>query len=292
VTVQRSGLALVAAAVTGVQVGTTMVATRFVIDAIAPAPLAFLRYAIGVVCLTPVVLVARNVRFARADLLPIALLGTFQFGVLIYLLNVGLQTVTSARAALIFASSPLLTLIFAVLIGHERFTAAKLVGVLLTILGVGLAFGEKTLQAGAPGWTGEAAVLGSALTAAICSVLYRPYLARYPTLPVSALAMAGAAVALAVPALLGGLFATLPTLTAGHWAAILFVGIASGGGYVIWLWALANASATRVTVFLALSPITAVVLGAALLAEPVSATMLAGVACVVAGLWCANLERT
>jgi drug/metabolite transporter (DMT)-like permease len=44
-------------------------------------------------------------------------------------------------------------------------------------------------------------------------------------------------------------------------------------------------------VFLALSPITAAALGVALLGEPVTAGMMAGLVCVVAGLWLAGGER-
>jgi drug/metabolite transporter (DMT)-like permease len=43
-----------------------------------------------------------------------------------------------------------------------------------------------------------------------------------------------------------------------------------------------------VTVFLSLSPVTAAALGALLLDEPVSGGALAGLACVVAGLWLAH----
>jgi drug/metabolite transporter (DMT)-like permease len=209
--------------------------------------------------------------------------------VLIALLNFGLKSVPAARAALIFASFPMLTLLFAALIGQERVTVAKTAGVALTILGVGFALGDKTLSSG-QSWIGEAAVLASALVGAICSVLYRPYLKRYPTLPVSAFAMLAAVLALAVPAALDDLFTAVPRLTPSGWAAVVFIGLSSGGGYVLWLWALANTDATRVTVFLSLSPITAAVLGVALLGEPVTGTMIAGCGCVAAGLWIANRE--
>ena len=46
--------------------------------------------------------------------------------------------------------------------------------------------------------------------------------------------------------------------------------------------------ATRVAVFLALSPITAMLLGGALLGEPASPGALLGVALVVLGLWAAH----
>jgi len=284
----RTSLAVLAAAITGIQVGAAIMATRFVAADISPASLAFLRYAIGVACLVPALAMARRIRFARADILPIALLGIGQFGILIALLNYGLQTVPAARGALIFATFPLLTLVVAALLGHERVTTRKISGILATLLGVFLALSDKIL--GAASVVGELAILASAATGAVCSVLYRPYLARYPTLPVSAFAMMAAAAALLVPAALGDLFVAPAQLTRNAWAAIVFIGLSSGGGYVLWLWALKNIAATRVTVFLALSPITAAALGVALLGEPVTVQMVAGVVCVAAGLWVAGGE--
>lgn len=264
-----------------------MVATRFVVDQTGPASLALLRYAIGVCCLLPAVLLSAPLpRFARRDVLPIALLGITQFGVLIALLNYGLRSVPSARAALIFATLPLLTMVIAAGLGRERLGTAKVAGVLLTVLGVGLALGEKALQRGAAGsgWIGELAVFASALSGAICSVLYRPYLRKYPTLPVSAFAMLASVAFLAVLAAGEGFFGSLPHLTRGGWLAVLFIGIGSGAGYYLWLWALNHATPTEVTVFLALSPFTAAALGALLLAEHVSALSVLGLACVGLGL--------
>jgi len=287
----RTALAVLAAAATGVQVGAAITATRFVAGEISPASLAFLRYAIGVACLVPALWFAR-IRFARADIAPIALLGVGQFGVLIALLNYGLRTVPAGRGALIFASFPLLTLIIAAIAGHERITLAKVAGILLTLAGVACALGDKIAGAGAHAGSvlGELAILASAATGALCSVLYRPYLRRYPTLPVSAFAMAAAAAALLIPAALDDLTVAPAQLDAKAWSAIVFIGLSSGGGYVLWLWALKNIAATRVTVFLALSPITAALAGAAFLGEPLTAAMIAGVACVAAGLWVANWE--
>lgn len=283
---RRTAFALVAAAATGVQVGAAIVATRYVAADIGPAPLAFLRYAIGALVLVPAVLATPRVRIAPHDIAPIALLGVAQFGLLIWLLNLGLRTVPAARGALIFAVFPMLTMVIAAAAGHERLGAVKATGVALTIAGVGLALGDGILAGG--DWTGEAAVLASAFVGALCSVLYRPYVRRYPTLPVSFLAMLAAVAALAVPALASGLLATAPSLGVRAWLAIAFIGLSSGVGYVLWLYALEHASATRVTVFLALGPPTAALLGALLLSEPVPATLLAGLGCVAVGLVLAN----
>src|SRR6266849_1782439 len=280
-------LAAAAAAATGVQVGSAMDATRFVVDQTGPTSLALLRYVIGFCCLLPVVwLSAKPMRFARRDVLPIALLGIVQFGVLIALLNYGLRFIPSARAALIFATFPLLTMLLAAALGHERLTLPKILGVLSTIAGVGLALGEKALAGGsALEWLGELAVFASALSGAVCSVLYRPYLRRYPALPVSAFAMLASVGFLAILAAGEGFFDSLPRFTAGGWLAVVFIGIGSGGCYYLWLWALGHATPTQVTVFLALSPVTAAGLGALLLAERISKMSLLGLACVALGLW-------
>src|SRR5204862_1689135 len=131
---------------------------RYVVDQTGPASLALLRYLIGLCCLLPPLLLSTpRARFERRDLLAISLLGITQFGILIALLNYGLRSVPSARAALIFATFPLLTSLVAAALGRERLTPAKMTGVLLTILGVGLALGEETLSRGAGDamWLGE-----------------------------------------------------------------------------------------------------------------------------------------
>jgi len=280
-------LPLAAAAVTGILVGAATVATRFVIDQTDPASLALLRYVIGTLCLAPAVLMSSGIRFRRRDIVPIGLLGIGQFGILIALLNFGLQYIGAAPAALIFATVPLLTMVLAAGLGHESLSWFKTAGVLLTILGVGLALSPKLALAGG-GWIGEVAVFGSAVCGAVCSVLYRPYLRRYPALQVGAFAMLASVLFLAGLAAWEGFFAALPRFTAGGWLAVLFIGLSSALGYYLWLWALQHTTATRVTVFLALGPITATALGGVFLSEAISAAFVLGLGCVVLGLWLAH----
>jgi drug/metabolite transporter (DMT)-like permease len=280
-----------AAASVGVQVGAALVATRFVVDDAGPGSLALLRYTVGFLCLLPfVVLARRRARLLRRDIAPIALLGIVQFGAVIAAINVGLKYIPAGRAALVFATSPLLTMLLAAALGHERLTLAQTLGVVLTIAGVGLALGEKAIERGASpdAWLGELAVLAGALGAALCSVLYRPYLRRNPALPVGALAMLASVGFLLILAAAEGFFAEIPRFSAAGWTAVVFIGVSSGVFYFLWLWALEHTTATRVTVFLALSPITAAVLGAALLGEPLTRQLTAGLAAVALGLWLAH----
>jgi len=285
---------LVAAAATGVQVGASIVASRFAVGEVPPLTLAMLRYAIGFGCLLPFAWRGAGELFGRAaappvnasrarDLLAMAALGIGQFGVLIALQHVG-----AAPAALLFSLFPLLTLLLAAALGRERVTWPLLVGVVLTIAGAALTFAPKLGAARAGDWWGELAVVASAATGALCSVLYRPYLRRYPTVPVSAFAMLASVLFLAMLAAGEHWTTRIERFSASAWTAIVFIGVASGVGYFWWLYALKHESPTRVTVFLGLNPVTAALLGWALLGEPLAPATFAALALTVAGLWLAT----
>ncbi len=214
-----------------------------------------------------------------------ALLGVVQFGLLIALLNVGLRHVDAGLGALLFATFPLLTMLIATLAGYERFDAALAAGVGLSILGVGLALGVRGADVQrAELALGAACVLAAALCGAVCSVYYRPLLRRHAMLPMGALAMAAAVVVLAPAAWAEGLVSRVAALTPVHWAVLVAIGLSSGVGYWVWLWALKHTAPTQATAFLALSPVTAALIGTFALGEPLGAGFVLGLLCIVAGL--------
>jgi drug/metabolite transporter (DMT)-like permease len=204
------------------------------------------------------------------------------------LLNIGLQHVDAARAALVFSVFPLLTMLLSAALGHERITWPLLGGVALTIGGVAVLLAPRSGTGGS--WQGDAAIMLAALTGAVCSVLYRPYLRTYPTVPVSALAMAASVIALAVFAAAEGTFDRWPNYGFGTWTAVVFIGVSSGIGYFWWLYALKHESPTRVTVFLGLNPATAALLGWWLLDEAPGWSGLAALVFISFGLWAATRQ--
>jgi len=282
--------------VSGVLVGVGIAFSRVALAEAPPLTLAMLRYAIGFACLAPFAwrqwrsfVTAPLVHTRQRDMLGIAGLGVIQFGILIALLNLGLQRIGSAEAALIFSLFPLLTMLFSAALGRERITPTLVAGVIVSIAGVALSLAPK-LGASVHGhsWWGELAVLAAASLGATCSVLYRPYLRNYPTLPVSAVAMLASVAFLAVAALPEHWPSRIAGFGGTSWFAIAVVGISSGLGYFTWLYALKHEAPTRVTVFLALNPPTAAVLGWALSGESVHTFVYAALVLVTAGLWLAT----
>ena len=275
-------------------------ASRAVVAEVPPLTLAMLRYAIGLLCLLPFIFkpfgplkpdskaCAAIKRVAWQDLTAMAALGLGQFALLIALLNYGLQHVGAAQAALIFSLFPLLTLLLSAALGREAISARLVLGVLASIGGVALSLAPKLGATSVGHWWGELAVLASAGVGAICSVFYRPYLHRYPTLNVSAFAMLVSVLALALLALPEDWPALVPAMRAQAWATVTFIGASSGIGYYLWLYALKHESPTRVTIFLALNPLTAALLGSCLLGEAFNAWLLAALVATALGLWLAT----
>jgi drug/metabolite transporter (DMT)-like permease len=179
-------LALAAAALAGLQVGAATFVTHFVIAEAGPASLALFRYLIALLIVLPVAL-RRLPAMRPADIIPIGLLGIGQFGLLILFLNISLQKLDPGRTTLIFATFPILTMIFAIAIGRERFTWRGTTGIIMTVLGVALSVGALLdfHHQGAGQWLGAGAAFLSAAIGAGCSIGYGPYLRRNPTVAVS-----------------------------------------------------------------------------------------------------------
>lgn len=285
-------LPMLAAAVVGAQVGVSIVGTRVIADRIDPFSLAFLRYAIGLCCLLPLIVRARPPRFQPADRLAVACCGVLQFGVLIVLLNLGLRSVPAGRGALIFATMPMMAMALAMLAGTERWKWWRGAGVLGSVGGLALALGPDAISAPGATVSGEWLIAGAAACGALSSVLARPYVRRYGALAVCWLAMVTAVVALASTIVVTGRADGLARLDPLVWVVVALLGAGSAGGYFLWLWALGRASASSVTVFQTLGPVAAIVFGVAFLGEPIYRGTVAGLVVVAVGIWLATVSLT
>ena len=282
--------ATLAAATTGILVGAAMVSTRAVSPEASPATLAFLRYFIGMGVLAAPVWLGTRPRFARRDAFAISLLGIFQFAVLIVLLNHALAILPAATCALVFSTMPLFTMTLAVASRSEAFSLHKLFGFLIALTGVAILFGVPSAHPGSRNTGALSALLSATLIGAVCSLLYRPLLKRYPALPTSALAMSAAVVFL-----VGLCWITaqplVPTLSMTQWGNVGFIGLSSGVGYFCWLWALSRLDASRVVGFQALGPVTAAVIEVVVTRQWPSSTLVVAVALVVSGLFVSQRRK-
>lgn len=281
----------IAASVASMCFGASVVATRFVVTQTNPVSLAFMRYLIASACLLPILWQVQRNTPARRDLLSMAALGVVFFGVFPWSFSAALTHSPSSRVAVELATMPLLTLLISRLRGYDRITTPKLIGQLLAFGGLFIALRPA---AGAPSppsdvWIGDLLTLVTALCGAIYNVFSRPLLKQYPPLHVTTVSMFAGLLFLAPIAGSQGVFSAVPSFTPGAWAALVFLGVLGGAfGFALWIWALQRSTPSRVAVFIALNPITAITLGALLLHEPVTFRFLIGFVGIIAGIILAN----
>lgn len=250
--------------------------------------LAFLRLAIAAATLAAVALVARRTLRPGRALPGLVLLGAAQ-GAHWLLFFEAVKLGSVALAVLTFYTAPVLLAVLAPLVLPERSSAAALgalvmggTGIVLVALG-GDGEGRLSLAAVAAG-------LGSAATyAALVVVSKRLLLVRVPPLTVAFWGCLVGALAVAPALLVTG---RVVPHGAGEWWAVLALGVVfTGASTLVYAGLLRHVTAQAAGILTFLEPVAAVLLAAALLDEPLSATTLAGGALVLAaGLGMVILE--
>ena len=187
--------------------GTAAAITRYLVSGADPIALAILRWGIGFLCVLPAAFLLKVRWPERRDMPWVMLLGLCFFGLFFVLYNLAIGYTTAARASLALATLPLHTMVVAALLGAERLTARKSIGVGVAVFGVVAALATG-LGAAPPGaWRGELIMTGAVLCMAFYNVWSRPFIERSSALGFLALGMgAGAAALVGLVAVFAGIW--------------------------------------------------------------------------------------
>lgn len=265
--------------------GTAVGATRYLIAHTDAVTLGALRFGIGVVVLGLVALLRGDKWPPRRDWPGVAGLGLLFFFVFPILFNAALAYTNAARGALALSTLPVLTMLVAALLGIEVLTARKSLGVAIALGGVALALVSGLSHAPAGAWRGDLIMVAAALCMALYNVWSRPFTERSSPVAATAFAMLCGAIPLLGVATWRGGFSALVDFGAVEWAATAYLGIVCGAFiFFLWAFALSRTTPTKVAISVTVNPVTAAIFGAALLAEPVTWNLAAGIVAVAAGI--------
>lgn len=270
--------------------GMALAASRFVIGATDAVALGAWRYCVGFVCLLPITLAVRGRWPPRADWTGVALLGLLFFAVFPILYNLSIAYTTAARASLALSTLPLLTMLVAAALDIERLTWRKSAGVLIAVAGVAAALAAGLAAAPDGAWRGDLLMVAGAFCMALYNVWSRPFIARSSPLAFLTAGMGVGAICLAVLALAGGGF--VPSFDPVQWAAVMFIGVFGAAlNFYLWVWALERTTPTRVATTITVNPVSASLLAALILGEPIGLNLVLGIAAVLCGIWVAATDR-
>lgn len=234
----------------------------------------------------------RGIRLISQDgtLWPGILAGLFfaaEFG----FLYPGIERTTAGRAVTFLYTAPFVVAIGAhFLIPGDRLTPTKIAGLITAFAGVAVVLGGGILEAGTATLLGDLLCLAGALAwGALTLVCRASALARVPAEKQVLIQLIVSGLVLPPVALMLGEVG-LRNPTPLHWAAFAFtVVFVSFIAFTAQFWVLSRYPPSRVMTFLFLVPPFGVMWGGLLLGEPVTLSLLVGLALVGAGIWLVNL---
>lgn len=284
-------VAAIAACLSTALGGSSFVAMRFLVTETEPVTVAFLRNITAAVVLGSIALVVVRRWPSPRELVIMGFMGALFFGGLQFIFANALSYTTSSRAALAYTSTPFITLLISAAFGIEKPTRAKIMGIILATAGVVVALGKNT---GAPpdAWIGDSLVLVGAVITSSYAVWSNRWLQRHPPLIAVVTGVVPGAAFLYVVALATDAPAFTPELSDTGWLAIAFIGIGGAAiSYTLWLWALRYTTPTLVSIALPMNPLMALLWGALLLGEQVTASMIFGFALIITGIAVTNWRQ-
>lgn len=276
--------------------GGTFVAGRFLADGLSPLFAASLRFLLASVALLLFAGLARVplIRPSLGQWLQLTLLGFF--GIFFYNLCFfyGLHYINASRASLIVALNPAVIGLASWLLFKERLSRAKVAGIVICIAGAGTVIVSRNpqlLAANAQAWIGDLLIFGCVLSWGIYSLFSKSLNeALGPVQTVMYSILLGTAMLWLASAVRGELRVdALLSLGPQQWLSLMYLGIlGSALAYIGYYDGLRKIGATRSGVFIALNPLTAVILGALLLGEQLTLPMCLGGGLILAGIYLCN----
>jgi drug/metabolite transporter (DMT)-like permease len=261
---------------------------KVAIGELGPLTVVFARVALAALALDIVVVATRTNPFRRdAPWRAYFVMGFLNNVLPFSLIFWGQTQIASGLASVLNATTPLFTLLVAhFLTQDEKIDAAKVAALLAGFAGVAVLIGPERLVDGSSAW-GELACLGAALSYAFAGVYGR----RFKILKIAPIEAAAGQVTASTVLILPIMLAveqpwTLPTLPSlAVWAALVGLALLSTAlAYILYFRILAAAGTTTLLFVTFLIPVTAVLLGAAILGERLAPRHFAGMALIGAGL--------
>jgi len=224
---------------------------------------------------------------ARRDALALFLLGTLGNGVYQILFVEGIARTRAGDAALLISASPAFIAIIGRLRGSERVSRRGVVGIALSILGMGLVVAGTADTGASRSATllGDSLLLISSLCWSLYTVYLQPYTHRIGGIHLSAVTMIGGMVPLlvaAAPSMITTDWGALPLLA---WGSVAYSGLfALVIAYLFWYHGVRVLGPTRTAMYSNLQPVFALAVAWLVLGEGITGWEVAGAASIITGL--------
>lgn len=250
-----------------------------------PLLLLSFRFLFAGAVVTAVMLLWRGTQvIRRAEIGRLALLGSLNYALYLGLGYIGMKTISSGLSAVIISTNPIITAALAAMTLGERFTLRKGIGLLLGLIGVAVILRSR-LTIGQDDLGGILFSIAAAIGLAAGTILYK----KLPTQSDSFAGLgvqliAGGAALLPIALSLENVSDIHPTWSL-LWSLLYLAGPTSIGAFALWFMLLRRGSATQASSLHFIMPPLGLLIGWAILAEPLNAVDFIGILPVALGIW-------
>ena len=274
--------------------GTTVVLTRYLMPDSDAFSLPGIRYGIGaLILLSLLYILKKNKPLELIDWMPIILLSFIFYVAFPWSFAAGLENTTAARGAIVFTSQPVITLILGSILGIEKTSLLKIIAIFVAITGITVTLSDNI------GGLAPNALKGDFLMflAAFCNSLYvlnaGRLIKKYGAFTFTAWPMfIGSSMMMILALFFGNPLGGSLSFDTIQWLVLLILAIPGAAIMVSLFMASINMSTpTGITMTVGFNPLSAIILGAIILNEPVSSKILFGFLCVMVAVVLANYEN-
>ncbi|MEE9441088.1 MAG: DMT family transporter [candidate division Zixibacteria bacterium] len=276
--------------------GGTFIAARYVLLQTDPLAVAFFRYCISATILCSIAIrISKNgksIPITSADKKKIIILG-----LVIIMLNqtlylVGQKFTTAAHGGILFATTPVFVYLMAMRHLGEKWSLKKGLGILLTVAGAALIFGEDIIDFSDNILLGNIIILIAVVAWGYYTVYGKPLVQKYGAFRITAYSIGAGAIIYFPIGIWRAVTADLSNIDAYGWWGLLYISIMTSViGYSIWYWFLKYMEASRAAVLVNIQPIIAAILGYYILGESISGLFILGGMIIIAGVTVTQLVK-
>ena len=257
--------------------GTHLVAKAVVAD-VEPVTLTFLRTCVSSGALTIIFIIKeKRIKILREDYGKMLWLAFVVIPLNQFLFLYAIKFTSAANAALLYATTPVLVLLFSHFMLGEKLTKQKITGVLLAFSGVVMIIFERGISFSSEYTYGNIIMFMAVIGWSLYTIQGKPMVVKYGAFHVASLSMIGGMVLFLPLGIYGVSQYDLSTLTVAHWEGIFYLGLGTSVvSYFLWYYAIGKMETTKVAIFANAQPIVTSVLSYFILHQSITRHFVVG----------------
>jgi len=270
--------------------GATFVAAKSVLAVLNPVSLAFARFLISSILFLPIIFRERKKgnSIEKGDIKTIIILGLLGVTFFYVFQFLGLEYTSATNVSLLIALIPIFTTGLSTRILKENTNPKKLMGLILSLLGVGLVItnGKLNISTRTNDLIGAGFILINVLCWSVYTVIGKKILKKYPSKTITAHSVLWGTALMIPLALIWGDVSEIVNLTFIHLLSLLYLGIlGSFVAYLLWYDGLKKVNASTASSFLYFQPLVTIVVAHFWLGDEITPYIIIGGILIISGVY-------